>query len=637
MHGLAAAAAVSLLLAVAVPVGAAPDAAPARVHPRLQGALEAAGPSQWVRIGVSLRGDDLPAPGAARRARVAERQQRVLDSLPPGSFRPTRSYRMLAGFAGWARRAAIDGLARHPEVRLVYVDAIARPTLAQGVAQVGADQAHALGVTGAGVNVAVLDSGLDSDHPDLADDLVAEQCFCADSHPSPMIGNSCCPNGQDTMSGPGSAQDGTGHGTSVSGIISSAGAVAPRGVAPDAGIVAVKVSGPGGALFSDIAAGLDWVLDHRNAFADPIRVVNLSLGDGAPYDDQSDPICSNSNTANAIEALHAVGIAVFASSGNEGFDDGISFPACSQDAISVGGVYDAFFSSISWCGNAQCTTTLCTDTGVAPDRFVCHSNSGELLDLVAPDYQTRTTGLGGGVQTSFAGTSASSAYAAAQAALLLEADPGLTPDQVLASLRSSGVTVTNPDNGLAFPRSDAGELVAGMVAVCGNGVLEPGEDCDDGGVAGGDCCAADCSFEGAGSGCDDANACTGADACDGAGACAGGPPPPCDDANACTDDSCDPGSGCSFLPNTDPCDDGDACTTADRCAAGACAGGPPPDCSDGDPCTAESCDALAGCVHTPVFPVCSVSEVPALPGAGLVLLAGLLTASGILLAERRLR
>jgi len=51
--------------------------------------------------------------------------------------------------------------------------------------------------------------------------------------------------------------------------------------------------------------------------------------------------CAGSNTANAIAALYGEGVAVFAASGNDGFDDGISFPACVAQAISVGGVYDA--------------------------------------------------------------------------------------------------------------------------------------------------------------------------------------------------------------------------------------------------------------------------------------------------------
>jgi cysteine-rich repeat protein len=640
LQGLGAAAAVSLLLAVAaLPARALPAAAPARLQERLQRVLQAPGAAEWVRIGVSLRSDDLPAPLAAtaRRARVAERQERVMAALAPGSFRPTRRYRMLSGFAGWAQRAAVEGLSRHPEVDFVYLDGVALPSLAQGAAQVGADAAHALGVTGDGINVAILDSGIDADHPDLEDGLVAERCFCSDSHPSPMVGAPCCPNGQESQSGPGAAADVSGHGTAVAGIISSDGGVAPLGVAPDAGIVAVKVSGPDGALFSDIAAGLEWVFENRNAFSDPVRVVNISLADPNEYNDPNDPDCASTNTSNAIEALEAVGIAVFASSGNSGFDDGIAFPACNASAISVGGVYDASFASVQWCAPTGCPAILCTDTNPSPDTFVCHSNSDEILDLLAPNYRTRTTWVGGGIQNDFAGTSASSAYAAAQAALLLEADPGLTPAQVLASLSSSGTTVQNPANGLSFPRPDVGELVTAIVAVCGNGSVEPGEDCDDGGTVDGDCCAADCSYEAPDSGCDDADACTGPDTCDGAGVCVGGPPPLCDDANACTDDSCDSVSGCLFQPNADPCDDGDACTTQDTCSAGSCSGGPPPDCDDGDPCTAESCDALEGCVHTPIFPGCSVIEIPALPGPGLVLLGGLLTASGILLAERRLR
>jgi hypothetical protein len=627
-----------LLVCGSLPTRAAPpEAAREKLDPRLQRALEAVGRQEWLAVGVTLRGDDLPRPGPSRAAPVAARQERVLGALPAGAFRLRHRYRVLSGVAGFARPGAVEALAAHPEVRSVYLDGRAHPTLAQGRVLVGADDAHALGVTGAGVNVAVLDTGIDTDHPDLADDLVHEECFCADSHPSPMIGNSCCPNGQDTQSGPGAAEDHSGHGTAVAGIITSAGTVAGRGVAPDAGIVAVRVSGPQGALFSDIAAGLDWVLDHRNDFADPIRAVNLSLSDGGEYNDPTGSPCSGTNTADAIEALHGVGIPTFVSSGNDGFDDGVSFPGCNARAISVGGVYDASFASVSWCGNAQCTTTLCTDTNTAPDRFVCHTNSDEILDLLAPDYQTAVPGLGGGIQGSFGGTSASSPYAAGQAALLFQADPGLDADQILAALSSSGVTVTNPANGLAFARSDVGEAVAPLVASCGNGETEPGEDCDDGGTLGGDCCAADCSFEGAGAGCDDADACTTADACDGAGSCVGGPPLACNDADVCTDDSCSPASGCVFAPNTAPCDDADACTTADACdGAGGCVGGPPLACGDADPCTAESCDSVLGCVSTAIDG-CGIAQVPALSRIGSILLAGALISAGALMAAGRLR
>jgi cysteine-rich repeat protein len=95
-------------------------------------------------------------------------------------------------------------------------------------------------------------------------------------------------------------------------------------------------------------------------------------------------------------------------------------------------------------------------------------------------------------------------------------------------------------------------------AVCGNDILEEGEDCDDGNTAAGDCCAADCTFEASGSACDDGTFCTADDACDGAGECLGGGDTDCDDSDICTDDSCDEDAGTcvnTFDETNDPvCD-----------------------------------------------------------------------------------
>lgn len=81
--------------------------------------------------------------------------------------------------------------------------------------------------------------------------------------------------------------------------------------------------------------------------------------------------------------------------------------------------------------------------------------------------------------------------------------------------------------------------------LCGNGLVDAGEQCDDGNSSGGDCCDQDCQYETSGSACDDGNACTGGDACDGAGLCTGPTALDCSDGNACTTDTCNPASGCA--------------------------------------------------------------------------------------------
>lgn len=443
----------------------------ARVGARLERALRQTLPNQGIAIGVTLRADDLPGAGSARGAAIGARRARVLAAVPLASFRAGRMYPMLSGFSGRAQRRAIEALRRHPEVVSIYLDGIVHAELAEGVPLVGAPAAHALGFTGIGVTVAVLDTGIDVDHPDLQGAIVAEQCFC-DDNPAPRRG--CCPNGKPTESGAGSARDDDGHGTNVAGIVASRGIVASPGVAPAADLVAVKVLAQNGSgSFSDVASGLDWALANWLAFG--IRAVNLSLGDGEEYNDPTLFPCAGTNVANAIQSLNAAGVAVFIASGNEGFDNGISFPACVTGAISVGGVYDAGLGSVSWCANAACTSTLCTDAPTSADRFVCHTNSDELLDLLAPDWRTTTPDLGGGV-VAIGGTSAASPYAAGEAALLLQADGSLTPAGLLTLLQAHGPGVTNPDNGLSFVRAAVDGALAELTGDTDlDGILDDGD------------------------------------------------------------------------------------------------------------------------------------------------------------------
>ena len=159
---------------------------------------------------------------------------------------------------------------------------------------------------------------------------------------------------------------------------------------------------------------------------------------------------------------------------------------------------------------------------------------------------------------------------------------------------------------------------------CGNGILDPGEQCDDGNVFDGDCCSSSCRPENPGGWCpDDGNICTD-DVCDGAGNCVHPPKSGlCDDGNECTvgdacaDGICAPGapapagtpcgapidlcgtSRCDSLgacvrdpaPDGVACNDGDACTTGDTCRGGTCVGGPTASCG---PC--RVCEPQRGCI-----------------------------------------
>jgi len=190
--------------------------------------------------------------------------------------------------------------------------------------------------------------------------------------------------------------------------------------------------------------------------------------------------------------------------------------------------------------------------------------------------------------------------------------------------------VTNSDNGLSFRRTD----LEAIFAVCGDGIQQAGEDCDDGNLANGDCCSDACAFETSGSACSDADACTTPDACDGAGGCVSGAPLVCDDGAYCNGvESCDSMSGCqagtpptlgdgvtctidacdetndvvTHTPDASACDDGLFCNGVETChPVNDCEVGAAPDLDDGVVCTVDTCDEDNDLVvHTPDDGGCS--------------------------------
>jgi subtilisin family serine protease len=399
-------------------------------HDRLYLALEE---QDRVRVIVHLN-DPLPlaAPADLRQPAIEGLQDQVLQSLPAGEFELTHRFGLSAGFSGWVTRSGLEALLADPQVLMVYEDIEMRVALSQSVPLINADDAHALGYTGQGVTVAVLDTGIDSDHTDLSDDLVAQRCF---TH------SACPPSGSNES---GSAEDGEGHGTSVSGIITSRGAVAPLGVAPDARIVAVKVLDNSGAGYmSDWIAGINWVVANRATY--DISIINMSLGGDQYFTGSCDS--TYPDAASAVNAAVASGITMFVASGNGARLNSLPAPACLSNTVSVGAVYDANIGPASF--------SICTDATTAADKVTCFSNSSSMLDLLAPSNRNRTTGLSGGVDDNFGGTSAAAPHAAAAAALLLEAYPSLDPDAVEARLEDGGVPVTDHRTGRTSPRIDA--------------------------------------------------------------------------------------------------------------------------------------------------------------------------------------
>ena len=378
------------------------------------------------------------------RSEVKASRVDVLGSLPSDGYDVVSSFSRIPAVSLTVDVTTLEELRQNPRVTAINADEEVHTTMTEANALTGVGAVHTAGITGAGVTVAVVDTGIDTDHPALADDLVGQACFRTEGD---------CPGGVT------SAEDEDGHGTHVSGIITG-----PQGVAPDAEIYAIKVFRTGSTSTTNILNGLNHVIALNAANAGTIDVVNMSLGGGG-YSTQSACDASSAGYVSAISALNAQGVSVFAATGNRASTTSVDSPGCVSGAIGVGSVGDASFDT---------SFSTCHDLGAA-DKVSCFSNAtpvqgpGELVDLLAPGCSIDSTGLAGSTHLTECGTSMSSPYAAGTAALLLAKlaakDVSMTPAQIEAHMEETGVPVADyrlGDPTIVFPRVSPPAMIGAL-------------------------------------------------------------------------------------------------------------------------------------------------------------------------------
>lgn len=367
----------------------------------------------------------------------------VLTSLPRNGHRVYRRFQGVPAVAMLVDRATLLQLNDNSEVLRVDID------VGGSGAALAPDEASVLnrvsglqdgGLDGAGMKVAIIDTGVDTDHADLRARLVDQQCFCSSNTGT----GGCCPNGQATQSGSGAAEDNNGHGTNVAGIIVGEGNVAPRGAVPAAQLVAVKVldSNNSFCCASDVVAAMDWVATTHP----DVDAVNMSLGTNALFAGNCDGATSFTQAlAVAVDNLVARGVVVTVSNGNQGDSNRSAAPACVAKAVGVGATWDF--------NGGQTTYLGCTETSTAPMQPTCFSNRSATTDLYAAGAFVTSAGNTGGTST-YGGTSMAAPMVAACAVALKQAAPIATVEQRIDAMKLSQTRVTDPVSGRVYPFLD---------------------------------------------------------------------------------------------------------------------------------------------------------------------------------------
>ncbi|MBA7517227.1 hypothetical protein ES705_09280 [subsurface metagenome] len=286
------------------------------------------------------------------------------------------TYHIVDAIAASIPQKAIDALRKNPNVRYVEPDGLVQALDelgdSWGVERIGAGIVHVAGNKGAGVKVAIIDSGIDYTHPDLNDNYAGGYDFVNDDD-DPM--------------------DDAGHGTHVAGTVAAEdNGVGVVGVAPAADLYALKaLDERGRGYVSDIVAAIQWATDPDDEpeTDDSLDIINMSLGGGA-----------SEALEEACQAAYDTDVLLVAAAGNSGNPpgkgDNIIYPAAYESVIAV----------------------AATDQNDERARW---SSTGPAVELAAPGVGIYSTYIGGGYAT-YSGTSMASPHVAGVVALMIIAN-----------------------------------------------------------------------------------------------------------------------------------------------------------------------------------------------------------------------
>lgn len=326
-----------------------------------------------------------------------------------------QDYSIIPAVAVEVTPSQVAELAQLEGVERVWYDEPVHTMMDFTVPHIGADKVwQQLGNQGEGVTVCIVDTGIDSDHPDFTGRIGLTKDF----------------------SGKGSVEDGNGHGTHVASTVAGTGAASGgkyKGVAPAASIMVAKVlSDSGGGRMSDVMAGVEWAVQNG------AHILNLSLGS----DGNSDGRDALSTMCNA--AVDAGKVMVVAA-GNAGPGaNTVGSPGAAEKVITVGASTDSD-------GMANFSSRGPTADGrVKPDVVAPGTN------IVAA--RATGTSMGRPVDdnyTSAQGTSMATPHVAGLCALLLKANPALKPADVKRILRDTAINLSLDPNSQGKGRVDA--------------------------------------------------------------------------------------------------------------------------------------------------------------------------------------
>jgi serine protease AprX len=365
----------------------------------------------------------------------------VSDAITRAGGTVTDVLPIVDGFAATVPAASIGSLAKLSIVRGISLDRSVRlletaPGDASALASayprvVGATDLWSAGYTGQGVTVAIVDTGVDQ-VPDLAGRVLSV-------FDDPSAHTSAC----EDLSGEHGCTDTYGHGTFLAGIIAGNGASSGgvwKGVAPSANILSIKIAGADGSSdVSNILAAIQWIVSFKDRYG--IRVLNLSLGTDATGTYLTDPLNY------AVERAWMAGIVVVVSASNQGPNPGtISKPADDPYVITVGAIDDRGTADVGddelpafSARGPTAADGLTKPDVVAPGAHLTSLRAvGSSIDSLFPSY------VDGAYRTG-SGTSMSAAVVSGTVALMLQADPAMTPDRVKFALTATARPAASVD------------------------------------------------------------------------------------------------------------------------------------------------------------------------------------------------